>query len=152
MLYVSVVLVIGAFAPRPGAFTVNGSAPLQVAAVDTIGMTVSDTDRALAFYAGVLPFVKVSDYEMSGRPYELLTGVFGARSRVVGLRLGAEEIALTEFLAPQGRPMPADLHANDRLFQHIAIVVSDINKAYQSLRERHVSTRQPDHNGFRTGT
>jgi catechol 2,3-dioxygenase-like lactoylglutathione lyase family enzyme len=125
---------------------------LQVAAVDTIGMTVSDMDRALAFYAGVLRFVKVSDHEMSGRPYELLTGVFGARSRVVGLRLGAEEIELTEFLAPQGRPMPADLHANDRLFQHLAIVVSDMNKAYQLLRERqveHASTgpqRLPDWN------
>src|SRR4029453_10473474 len=111
-----------------------------------------DMDRALAFYTGVLPFVKVSDREIAGRTYELLTGVFGARSRVVTLRLGAEEIELTEFLAPRGRPMPADLRANDRLFQHIAIVVSDIAKAYQNLRMHqveHASTgpqRLPDWN------
>ena len=79
---------------------------------------------------GVLPFAKVSDREVSGRPYELLTGVFGARSRVVTLRLGSEEIELTEFLAPKGRPIAADVRANDRLFQHIAIVVSDIATAY----------------------
>jgi catechol 2,3-dioxygenase-like lactoylglutathione lyase family enzyme len=130
----------------------NGGAPLQVTAVDVVGLNVSDMDRALAFYTGVLPFVKVSDHEISGRPYELLTGVFGARSRVVTLRLGSEEIELTEFLAPRGRPMPADLRANDRLFQHIAIVVSDIATAYAVLREHgveHASTgpqRLPDWN------
>ena len=121
-------------------------------AVDTIGLTVSDMDRALAFYTGVLPFMKVSDQELSGRPYELLSGVFGARSRLVKLRLGSEEIELTEFLAPKGRPMPPDIRANDRLFQHVAIVVSDIAKAYGVLRARnveHASTgpqRLPDWN------
>jgi catechol 2,3-dioxygenase-like lactoylglutathione lyase family enzyme len=132
--------------------TANGGAPLQVAAVDAVGLTVSDMDRALAFYTGVLPFVKVSDDELSGRQYELLSGVFGARSRVVRLRLGSEEIELTEFLAPKGRPMPAALRANDRLFQHVAIVVSDIGNAYRLLRERgieHASAgpqRLPDWN------
>jgi len=125
---------------------------LRIAAVESVGMTVSDMNRALAFYTGVLPFSKVSDREVSGRPYELLTGVFGARSRVVRLRLGSEEIELTEFLTPKGHPIPADIRANDRLFQHIAIVVSDIAKAYAMLRDHaveHASTgpqRLPDWN------
>jgi catechol 2,3-dioxygenase-like lactoylglutathione lyase family enzyme len=109
-----------------------------VTAVDAVGFTVSDMDRALTFYTRVLPFVKVSDQEFSGRPYELLTGVFGSRSRVVTLRLGAEEIELTEFLAPKGRPVPQDIRPNDRLFQHIAIVVSDMTRAYGVLREHGV--------------
>ena len=116
----------------------NGSAPLPVTAVDGVGMTVSNMDRAVAFYTGVLPFKTVSDDEVSGRQYELLSGLFGARSRVVKLRLGAEQIELTEFLAPKGRAIPADVRANDRLFQHIAIVVSDIAQAYALLRARHV--------------
>lgn len=130
----------------------DGAVPLQVVAVDVVGLTVSDMDRALAFYTGVLPFSKVSDQEFSGRPYELLSGVFGARSRVVKLRLGSEEIELTEFLAPRGRPVPQDIKSNDRLFQHIAIVVSDIAKAYALLRAHrveHASTgpqRLPDWN------
>ena len=125
---------------------------LPVTAVESIGMTVSDMDQAVRFYTGVLPFAKISDQELSGRPYELLSGVFGARSRVVMLRLGSEEIELTEFLAPKGRPIPADLRANDRLFQHIAIVVSDMTKAYGVLRHHgieHASTgpqRLPDWN------
>jgi catechol 2,3-dioxygenase-like lactoylglutathione lyase family enzyme len=130
----------------------SGGAPLKVIGVGVVGLTVADMDRALAFYTGVLPFAKVSDREVSGRPYELLTGLFGARSRVVTLRLGSEEIELTEFLAPKGRPIPPDMRANDRLFQHVAIVVSDIAKAYGLLREHgveHASTgpqRLPDWN------
>src|SRR4051812_1294325 len=92
-------------------------APLQVIAVDTIGMTVADMDRAVAFYTSVLTFEKVSDVEVSGREYELLTGVFGARLRIVRLRLGSESIELTEYLAPKGRPIPADVRPNDRTFQ-----------------------------------
>jgi len=130
----------------------HGSVPLQVTAIDAVGLTVADMDRALAFYSGVLPFSKVSDEEFSGRPYELLSGVFGAHSRVVRLRLGSEEIELTEFLAPKGLPIPDDMRPNDRLFQHIAIVVSDITKAYGMLKEQgveHASTgpqRLPDWN------
>jgi catechol 2,3-dioxygenase-like lactoylglutathione lyase family enzyme len=126
--------------------------PLPVTEVQSVGLTVSDMGRALAFYTGVLGFEQVDDVEVSGRGYELLTGVFGARSRIVRLRLGAEEIELTEFLAPRGRPVPVDLRGNDRLFQHIAIVVSDLTMAYQHLRQRgveHASTgpqRLPDWN------
>ncbi len=116
----------------------EGAPPLPVTAVDAVGLTVSDLDKALAFYTGVLPFTTVSTQEVSGRPYELLSGLFGARSRVARLRLGSEEIELTEFLAPRGRPMPPDVRANDRVFQHIAIVVSDIRKAYDALRAHHV--------------
>jgi catechol 2,3-dioxygenase-like lactoylglutathione lyase family enzyme len=116
----------------------DGAAPLRVTGVASVGLTVSDMDRALAFYTGVLPFKKVADQEVSGRPHELLSGVFGARSRVVTLRLGTETIELTEFLAPRGRPMPVDVRANDRVFQHIAIVVSDITRAYALLRDHDV--------------
>jgi catechol 2,3-dioxygenase-like lactoylglutathione lyase family enzyme len=114
--------------------TASDHAALSVSAVDSVGMTVSDMERALRFYTGVLPFQKVSDVELSGRDYELLTGVFGARARVVRLRLGEESIELTEFLAPRGRPIPDDMRANDRTFQHVAIIVSDMNAAYARLR------------------
>jgi len=111
---------------------------LDVTAVDSVGMTVSNMERAIEFYGSVLTFEKVSDVEMSGRDYELLTGVFGARARIVRLRLGDEAIELTEYLTPKGRAFPADLRPNDRAFQHIAIIVSDMDEAYERLRQRHV--------------
>lgn len=141
-----------ASAEAPVSSATRADAPLPITRVDAVGFTVSDMDRAVAFYTGVLPFVKVSEREAAGRSYELLTGVFGARSRIVRLRLGGEEIELTEFLAPRGRPMPADVRANDRVFQHIAIVVSDLAQAYDLLRHsgvEHASSgpqRLPDWN------
>ena len=54
------------------------------------------------------------------------------------MRLGDEFIELTEFLAPRGRPAPVDARSNDRWFQHVAIIVSDMDRAYQRLREHKV--------------
>src|SRR5205085_12522397 len=101
-------------------------------------MVVSDMDRAVAFYSEVLTFEKVSDVEASGDDYEHLEGLFGIRMRVVHMRLGDESVELKEFLAPQGRPMPVDSRSNDRWFQHIAIIVSDMDRAYEILCQHHV--------------
>ncbi|HEU4342112.1 MAG TPA: VOC family protein [Candidatus Binatia bacterium] len=114
-----------------------------VKSVEAVGMTVSDMDRSVEFFSKVLSFEKVSDVEAAGGEYERLQGVFGARLRVVRMKLGDEFIELTEYLAPQGRPIPADSRSNDRWFQHVAIVVSDMDKAYGHLRShkiRHAST------------
>lgn len=113
------------------------NAPL-ISAVDAIDMTVSDIDRAVSFYSGVLSFKKVSDAEVAGETYESLEGVFGLRMRVVRMQIGDEFIELTEYLAPKGRLIPMIARSNDRSFQHIAIIVSDMDKAYDRLRENKV--------------
>jgi catechol 2,3-dioxygenase-like lactoylglutathione lyase family enzyme len=112
-------------------------APL-VTAVDSIGLTVSDLDRSVEFYSKVLSFEKVSETEVAGTEYEHLEGVFGLRMRTARMRLGDEFIELTEFLAPKGRLAPADARANDRWFQHIAVITSDMDRAYKWLRENKV--------------
>ena len=106
--------------------------------VESVGMTVSDLDRAVAFYTEVLTFQPVSETEVAGAAFEQLTGVFGARARIARLRLGEEVIELTAYLAPEGRPYPVDSRSNDRWFQHIAIVVRDMDAAYARLRQHHV--------------
>lgn len=113
------------------------SKPL-VTAVDSIGITVSDLDRAVDFYTKVLNFEKVSEFDAAGDALEHTTGVFGARTRTARLRLGEEFIELTEYLAPRGKPVPVDSRGNDLWFQHIAIIVSDMDKAYKLLRAHKV--------------
>ncbi len=123
-----------------------------VRAVDSVGMTVADMDRSVDFYSRVLSFEKVSDIEVWGSDYEHLQGVFGLRMRVVRMRLGDEFIELTEYLAPRGRSNPVDSRSHDRWFQHIAIIVSDMDRAYSWLRQnkvQHASSgpqRLPDWN------
>jgi catechol 2,3-dioxygenase-like lactoylglutathione lyase family enzyme len=112
--------------------------PSLVTEVASVGITVADMDRSVAFYSKALSFEKISDVEASGDPYERLQGVFGLRLRVVRLRLGDESIELTEYLAPRGRPIPPDSRSNDRWFQHVAITVSDMDRAYAWLRQHKV--------------
>jgi catechol 2,3-dioxygenase-like lactoylglutathione lyase family enzyme len=111
---------------------------LTVSRVDSAGFTVADMDRSIDFYTRVLSFTKTSDVEVAGRDYELLSGVFGARARIVRLALGEEQIELTEYRAPRGRPIPSDIRSNDRSFQHVAIIVRDMAMAYERLRHHGV--------------
>src|SRR5882724_9113423 len=115
----------------------------QVKKVEAIGITVSNMDRSVKFYADVLGFKKISDDELYGTEYEQLEGIFGLRMRVVRMQLGDEIIALTDYITSGGRNIPENAMSNDLIFQHIAIVVSDMDKAYDQLRKRmvmHVST------------
>jgi catechol 2,3-dioxygenase-like lactoylglutathione lyase family enzyme len=150
--FVSVFVFVGVLA---GAWN-TGLAQL-VKSVDAVGLTVSDMDRSLEFFSQALSFEKLSDVEVTGGVYERLQGVFGARMKIVRMKLGDEIIELTEYLAPKGRPIPADSRSNDQWFQHIAIVVSDMDKAYQQLRAhkvQHTSTgpqRIPDWNKAAAG-
>lgn len=124
---------------------------IRVRAVESVGMTVADMDRAVAFYSQVLSFRQISEVEVWGSEYERLQGLFGVRMRVVKMQLGDEIIELIDYLTPGGRPIAVDSRSNDRSFQHLAIVVRDMEQAYQILRQhkvQHVSTapqRLPEH-------
>lgn len=132
-----ILLLLGLASWTSVALTQPSQAPV-VEAVEAVGMTVADMERSTAFYTTVLSFEKVSDVEVTGSAYEHLQGVFGLRMRVVRMRLGEEFIELTEYLAPKGRPIPVDSRSHDRWFQHIAIIVSDMDRAYQWLRQHKV--------------
>jgi catechol 2,3-dioxygenase-like lactoylglutathione lyase family enzyme len=98
-------------------------------------LTVSDLERSVAFYETALDFKKVSERTIADRDYDYLTGVFGARVRVATLKLGDETIELEQYSSPAGRPIPVDSRSNDLWFQHFAVVVSDMDKAYEHLRK-----------------
>lgn len=118
---------------------VAGAAAADELRVDSVAITVSDMERALPFYTEVLPFEVVADHEQTGTGIAHLVGVFGARTRTARLRLGSEVIELVDFLAPEGRPILQDSRSNDLWFQHIALIVSDMDAAYRRLREHNVT-------------
>jgi len=84
-------------------------------AVSHVVIPVSDLARASSFYTEALSFV----------PGE------AAGSSSVVLHLGREAI---ELVHRRGRPIPRDSRSNDHWFQHLAIVVSDIDRAYAVVR------------------
>jgi catechol 2,3-dioxygenase-like lactoylglutathione lyase family enzyme len=113
-------------------------AQLKATRVDAAGFTVSDVDRSVDFYSRVLQFKKVGDRRTGD-------------ARVIRMQLGEEQIELMQYDA-KGQPFPPDSHGNDHWFQHVAIVVSDMQRAYAVLRQnrvRHASSapqRLPDWN------
>ena len=121
----------------------SGIANSQAQKVESVGFTVSDMDKAIDFYTRVLPFEKISDVEIWGEDYEHLSRVFGARVRVARFRLGNETLELTEYLNSNSRPIPVESRSNDRWFQHVAIIVSDMDKAFEILRKNKVRFASP---------
>jgi len=127
-----------------GAFSASAQAPatasrqIHIRSIGPVITTVSDMDRSVEFYSRVLTFEKVTDAEVAGDELEHLFGVFGSRARIVRMRLGGESIELVQFLAPRGRPIPVDSRSNDLWFQHFAVIVSDMDRAYAVLRENNV--------------
>ena len=115
-------------------------------AVNKVSITVADLDRSVEFYTTVLPFKQVKAFKLSGKEIQRLFGIKDKHLtiQVVQLALGSEVIELMEFETKLiGRPIPHTSRSNDLWFQHIAIVVSDMDKAYQQVAKHkveHVST------------
>ncbi len=105
----------------------------MVRAVTGVAVTVDDLDRSVEWYTRVLDATVESTAEHSGESFERLVGVFGARARSATLRIGQERLLLIDYLTPTSRPFPADSRSNDRWFQHVAIIVRDMNEAYARL-------------------
>jgi catechol 2,3-dioxygenase-like lactoylglutathione lyase family enzyme len=101
-------------------------------------MTVSDLGRSIDFYSRVLTFQKTGEAYRSGRGAEKLYGLQNAQVHVVDMKLGDEYVELQHFENAADRPMPGDARSNDLSFQHIAIIVSNMNAAYSVLRQNRV--------------
>jgi catechol 2,3-dioxygenase-like lactoylglutathione lyase family enzyme len=119
-------------------FSQENPASAQINGISSIGITVSQMEQSVRFYHDVLGFKEISDTEVQGAGYENLEGVFGLHMRIVRMQLGDETIELTDYLTSGGRSIPEDARSNDLIFQHIAVVVSDMEKAYAHVRKHMV--------------
>jgi catechol 2,3-dioxygenase-like lactoylglutathione lyase family enzyme len=97
--------------------------------------------------------VQVSD-RLSVAATACLTGLRVGARRVL-LSLGAQHIELLQLDVP-GQPYPPDVAASDLRFQHFAIVVADMPRAYRHLRRsgggwQSISTAGPQRLPVRSG-
>ena len=97
---------------------------LQARRIVRISRVVADLERSEAFYRDALGFITIS----RGSATPVLTD-----AQETLMRLGSVTIALVRFRSP-GEPYPPDSRSNDLWFQHLAIVVSDMDAAYVHLR------------------
>ncbi|MFB2894862.1 VOC family protein [Aerosakkonemataceae cyanobacterium BLCC-F50] len=100
--------------------------PIQTQRIEAILLTVTDIDRSINFYTKALRFTVIDD--------GIFTEISPNKIRVVTLKLGDEKIRLIQYFDKIGKPILQDSQSNDLWFQHFAIVVSDMDEAYNHLK------------------
>ncbi|WP_013334301.1 VOC family protein [Gloeothece verrucosa] len=107
---------------------------IEVKKIAAITLTVSNADYIKDFYEQALGFKCIDDIFIEGQKYSLIECISKAKIRVLTLQLGEEKIKLMHYLNDQDLPIPKDSRSNDIWFQHLAIVVKDIDLAYTHLK------------------
>lgn len=91
---------------------------------------VTDMDRALEFYRGLLGMDVVFDQTMSGEPFDhALGGADGHQGRVVGGLVGGVMLELLS-LGGEGGPARRSIVGN----QNISLSVADLDETYRHVR------------------
>jgi catechol 2,3-dioxygenase-like lactoylglutathione lyase family enzyme len=101
--------------------------------VQGVVFIVPDMARAIDFFCDVLEFQEISRSETVDEIFETLyrhAGYTGSRAH---LRLGEESIYLIHLTAPHVKHEFGRVRGNEFAFQHIAIVVSDMERAHRKL-------------------
>jgi catechol 2,3-dioxygenase-like lactoylglutathione lyase family enzyme len=104
-------------------------------------------ERLAEFYKRAFGFACIEGSPKDDPSFAELIGLAKGKARITSLSLGSQMIALAET-QPQGRIYPGDVRGWDLLFQHFAIVVSDMTAAYAHLQSLHdwkaISTNGPE--------
>jgi len=124
---------------RDGQIAAAGAAALPPwPHLEAVTFSCSDADACAAFFCSELGFRRLDGID-PGEAYSALVGLPGAQLRMVRLALGGERLELlevAELAAGQrpGRPFPDDSCSTDLWFQHICIVVRDLEQASAGVR------------------
>jgi lactoylglutathione lyase len=103
-------------------------------------ITSSDADRSLAFYRDLFGLELVSDREVeAGGFVEQVTGVVGARVRIVHLSGYGANLELLEYVEPRGeRRAREPNHAGSA---HVCFIADDLDAVGASLASHGVKIR-----------
>lgn len=105
---------------------------LGVTGFDHHSFTVADIARTVAFYARWFGLTVTAEFEPSVADTEAITGIPGARLRVVHLSGYGQDIEFIQYRASAG-DTPGG-RTNDAGSSHLAFVVADIRAAVGTLR------------------
>lgn len=114
--------------------------------VKKVTFTVNDLEKSVSFFEDILSFKTVEEYTLNNDLVQYLYGLNSSKVfvKITKLKLGDEIIELQEFIDEENvSQIPLNSKSTDLWFQHIAIVVSDMDKAYDIMRNsdiQHVST------------
>ena len=111
---------------------VGSPCDVRVTALHCFRLCSGRAQSLAGFFQTALDFRHVSTEIFSDAQTRTLTDI-GGRALRITLALGAQRVELIQFIDRPGQPYPVDSSASDLLFQHFALVVSDMTAAMQSL-------------------
>ncbi|MBM3679446.1 MAG: hypothetical protein FJW96_16465 [Actinobacteria bacterium] len=110
-----------------------------VRTTDHVAVTVSDLDRSLAFYSGLLGLREVERHLLEGAVISQMTGKPGTVMQVVRLQAPDTRgvlIDLQQYIAPPGGP--SDSKLGDVANAHFCFGIKGLPDAYKRLSARGV--------------
>jgi catechol 2,3-dioxygenase-like lactoylglutathione lyase family enzyme len=97
-------------------------------------MTVSNLERALAFWRDVLGFELSHTAHQTGKMAREITGVAGAEIKLAVVKApGGHKIELLEYLAPTDRKKHVNLRPCDVGSVHVALIVDDLDAVLSAI-------------------
>lgn len=116
---------------------------MRIIGADHTSYTVSNLDRSLAFYVGVLGCEVLWRREIANAYFGKIVGLSGSVVKAAHLRIPGSEhhIELFEYVQPGGSR--ADVRTNNVGSSHISLLVDDLPTAYEELKAIGVQFRSP---------
>ena len=106
---------------------------IRIISAEHTGITVSNLERALAFWRDILGFAFSHAAHQRGEMAEQITGVKGAEIKLAVLKTpGGHKIELLEYLAPTDRKR-ANLRPCDVGSVHVALLVHDLDAVLERI-------------------
>jgi len=107
--------------------------PFRILAADHTGLTVSNLERSLAFWQGVLGFELSHRAHQTGDLARGITGVSGAEISIAVLKGPGHKIELLEYHAPPERKQHIDLQPCDVGSVHVALTVDNLDAVLERI-------------------
>ena len=126
---------------------------MLVQGISCFGLTTQNIDRLSAFFQRAFGCAVSPTEYMQGADFEHALEVRGGARRAV-ITVGQQRIELLEFDHP-GRDYPQHTSSSDTVFQHFALVVADMQRAYAALSQtpgwRPISSEGPEQLPLKSG-
>jgi catechol 2,3-dioxygenase-like lactoylglutathione lyase family enzyme len=107
---------------------------MGVRKVNHSGISVSNMEKSLEFYCGVLGLELVMDFDVDRHAgLDEVVGMTDAVGRVVMLSAGDSLVELWCYSHPLGRALPSDYSPSDKGVTHIALEVDDVDEIHMRV-------------------
>ncbi len=112
----------------------------QIQSVEKVTITVSDVDKVKLFYIDAFGAKEIKVTTFKKNEWGSLFNISDATTelKTVLLQIGNEFVELQSFKGKNIKPLPIpeDSKSNDLWFQHIAIVVPNMQKAFDAIHQK----------------